>query len=106
VSIDTTFKPMGATVAVTSGTPVQVIPQGNNSAGIMSFRIVLSTGSSGRFNWGPTSASVPAPTGPGVNTIFLGSASPIYLELPPYSWFNVSVGDVAEITPGQGGVGG
>lgn len=112
MSVDTTFKPMTPTYAVDNSAAVQI--KEAQQAACVTFRVVAKT-ASGYLSWGQTS-SVAAPTAPALgasgmreNTIGVLLNVPVYIEVPPGSWF---IGNAAfatsgfEITGGQGGTGG
>ena len=106
-SINPVFQPMGPTVALVSGTPVQANPTPSGNTGDC-FRIVNTTASSAstRISWGRTSALAAVPSSAGPNNMYLAPNESIYLCLPADSWFNVASLGTAEVTPGQGGAGG
>lgn len=104
MSIDTTFKPGGPTVAVASGTPAQALSPGQGGT----FRIINTTAANAatRIAWGRTAAGTAVPAAAGMQNLLLNGNAVIYLELPQDSFFNVAAGGTIEVTPGQGGVGG
>lgn len=104
-SINTTFQPVGPTVALASGTSVQVNPSPSNNLGDC-FRIINTTATAAhRIAWG-RSSSVAVPTAAGPQNLLVPAAGVIYLCLPADSWFNSDAASTFEITPGIGGVGG
>jgi hypothetical protein len=110
VSIDTTFQPKTDTYAVDNTAAVQIKEAGQ--VGAITFRIRALI-ASGYISWGTTNAvtskGAPAIGTPVSNTIGVTLNVPVYLELPPNTWF---IGNAAfatsgfEITGGQGGAGG
>jgi hypothetical protein len=106
-SINPVFQPMGLTVALVSGTPVQANPSPSGNCADC-FRIVNTTTASAatRIAWGRTAATTPVPTVAAQNVMYLAPNESIYLCLPPDSWFNIASGGTAEVTAGQGGAGG
>lgn len=106
-SINTVFQPMGASIALVSGTPQQANPAPSGNLADC-FRVVNTTAASAvtRLSWGRKSALAAVPSASGPNTMFLAPNESIYLCLPPDSWFNVAASGTVEITPGIGGAGG
>lgn len=106
-SINTVFQPMGPSVALVSGSPVQANPAPSTNCGDC-FRIVNTTaaGAATRISWGRTAALAAVPAASGPNTMYLAPNESIYLCLPADSFFNVAASGTAEVTPGQGGAGG
>jgi hypothetical protein len=104
MSIDTTFKPISAPVALISGTPVQV----NGFLGVTTFRITNTAAAVARVSWGKTSAQAPTPAvaTPIINSVLLLAGENLYLEVPGDSFFNASAAATIEIIGGIGGVGG
>lgn len=113
MSIDTTFKPVTGLLVV-DNTVAQQLPNAGQ-LGVTTFRCVPRV-ASGYLTWGATAASIAAPTAPAAvgyqknNTIGLNVIGvPVYIEVPPNSFFisdkAFAAGNV-EITGGIGGVGG
>jgi len=103
VSVDTTFKPIGATYTVsTSAIQVGGSPQ-SNPGGISTYR-VRSLTANGYISWGSTSAvtaTAPAVGSPQMNTMGMTTNQVEHFEIPYGSWF---IGTAAfEVTPGIGG---
>jgi hypothetical protein len=105
-SINTTFQPVGPTVALVSGTSVQANAAPSNNLGDC-FRIINNStvAAAHRIAWGRASA-VAIPTAAGPQNLLVPASAVIYLCLPADSWFNADASGVFEITPGIGGVGG
>ena len=106
MSIDTTFKPLQPTVAVTT-VAVQAVPAGASSDGVTSFRVHNNAGTKQIFGWGISAiAATAAITGlPGTMFTFeIGEV--VYLELPYNVWMIGNAASAFEVTPGMGGVGG
>jgi hypothetical protein len=114
MSIDTTFKPATDLLVVDNSAAAQV--PGASQKGVTTFRCVARVANA-YLAWGRTSA-VAAPTVPAAVGVKTGSASggiigltvgqPVYLELPPDSFFissAVFATSNVEITGGTGGCG-
>jgi hypothetical protein len=108
MSVDTTFQPKGASIAVTSGSPVQLNGGQSGQVGVTTFRVVNTTAASAatRINWGATAAATPVPAAPGPSSLYLLPNEAVYIEVPCNSFFNVAAAGTVEIMGGQGGVGG
>jgi hypothetical protein len=104
MSVDTTFKPIGATYLL-STTAIQPTP---DASGTATFRLRCLV--AGYVTWGRTNAvtaaGAPGAT-PSANTIGVSIVGQVtYIEVPAASFFISSVASSFEITPGQGGTGG
>lgn len=104
MSIDTTFKPMGPTVAVGTSAVQVVNVAGNVASGITSFRIVNITATAASIGYG-TSATNALSTIPGF-AVTVPPNGVCYLEVPYNTWFIASAATTFQVTPGMGGVGG
>jgi hypothetical protein len=103
-SINTTFQPVGPSVAIASGSPAQALSNGAAS----SFRIVNTSAANllARVAWGRTAALTPVPTIAGPNNLLIPANAVIYIDVPNDSFFNVIAAGAIEVTPGIGGIGG
>jgi hypothetical protein len=108
MSIDTTFHPLTPSVAIVSGSPLQVNAGAGGQIGVTTFRIATTTAAnaSTRISWGPTAASAAVPTVAGSNVAYIPGNGVLYIELPPNVFFNTQAVGTVEITGGIGGVGG
>jgi hypothetical protein len=108
MSIDTTFHPIGSSLAITSGAPAQLNGGQSGQIGVTTFRVVNTTAASAatRFSWGTTAAAAAVPAAPGPSNIFIPANAVMYIEVPPNSFFNVAAAGTVEIIGGMGGVGG
>jgi hypothetical protein len=104
MSIDTTFKPVGQTVVV-STTAVQVRSLAADPGGTLSIRVRNLSGSAQYFSWGSTSSvtcTAPAAGAPQPNTIGMIGSSVETFEIPQAAYFIASSSTGFEMTPGQG----
>lgn len=108
MSIDTTFHPIGSSLAIASGSPAQLNGGQSGQLGVATFRVVNTTAASAatRINWGTTAASTAVPAAPGPNSLYLLPNEAVYIEVPPNVFFNVAAAGTVEIMGGMGGVGG
>ena len=106
MSVDTTFKPIGATTLV-GATALQLVDT-EASAGDCTFRVRCLV--TGYLTWGPsgvTSKGAPVAGTPSVNTIGMtAGGNAAYIEVPAASFFVSSNAAGFEVTPGSGGTGG
>lgn len=108
MSIDTTFKPIGATALVpASSATVQVVDKGAY-LGVTTFRVRCVI--AGYLNWSAQStvgaAAAPTAGSPSQNTIGMAAGAVAYLEVPASSYFRGDGTATFELTPGMGGSGG
>lgn len=108
MSIDTTFKPIGAT-ALVGVTAVQVCDKGAY-LGVITFRVRCVNAAAQYLTWGSQSgvASAGAPTAgsPVQNTIGMAPGAVAYLDVPAASYFISGSAASFEVTGGTGGTGG
>jgi hypothetical protein len=103
MSLETTFKPMQPTVAVTT-VAVQAVAPSVGNAGVASFRTYNAAATAQIIGYGTSAANAIAAI-PG-NAVTVGPGLSIYLDLPAATWFIGNTGSTFQVTPGQGGVGG
>jgi hypothetical protein len=108
MSIDTTFHPIGSSLAIVSGSPAQLNGGQSGQIGVTTFRVVNTTAASAstRISWGTTAASTPVPAAPGPSNLLLLPNEALYIEVPPNVFFNVAANGSIDVIGGQGGVGG
>lgn len=105
MTIDSTFKPLGATVVVTNAA-VQPL-QTSAADGVTTFRVRCLA--AGYLTWGGsnvTAKGAPSAGAPSPSTMGFPVGTISYIEVPAASYFISSVANGFELTPGSGGSGG
>ncbi len=108
MSVDTTFKPIGATAFVPATTATVRPVDSGAYLSVTTFRVRCVI--AGYLNWGSQStlgaAVAPTAGNPSPNTIGMAANAVAYLEVPANSYFRGDGTATFEITPGTGGTGG
>lgn len=103
MSVDTTFKPIGATYLLAAASAAaRIMPDGGSTT--TTVRVYCRT--AGYLTWGPlqTIAAAAAPVAAGTPNTMGFPVGVWYIEIPGNSWMRNDATGVFELTAGQGGI--